>query len=114
MRKRIDLIAEDFEFYPAVELATFLFVIVGGQRLVFTISRCRNTAWVNSLGCKKTPHGIGAVLWQVLLAIVYGIAGIYMLMNPLFADLPPFPVWLDAPTHLMVPVAKNGVIPPKQ
>jgi len=28
-------------------------------------------------------HGIGAVLWQVLLAIVYGIAGIYMLMNPL-------------------------------
>ena len=28
-------------------------------------------------------HGIGAVLWQVLLAIVYGVAGIYMLINPL-------------------------------
>lgn len=28
-------------------------------------------------------HGIGAVLWQVLLAIVYGVAAIYMLMNPL-------------------------------
>src|SRR6476620_10077818 len=28
-------------------------------------------------------HGIGAVLWQVLLAIVSGVAGFYMLMNPL-------------------------------
>jgi len=32
-------------------------------------------------------HGIGAVLWQVLLAIVYGIAGFYMLMNPLLGVL---------------------------
>jgi heme/copper-type cytochrome/quinol oxidase subunit 1 len=29
----------------------------------------------------------GGVLWQVLLAIVYGIAGIYMLMNPLLGVL---------------------------
>lgn len=28
-------------------------------------------------------HGIGAVLWQILLALLYGIVGIYMLMNPL-------------------------------
>ncbi len=28
-------------------------------------------------------HSVGGVLWQVLLAIVYGVAGIYMLMNPL-------------------------------
>jgi uncharacterized membrane protein HdeD (DUF308 family) len=28
-------------------------------------------------------HGIGAFVWQVLLAVAYGIAGIYMLMNPL-------------------------------
>jgi uncharacterized membrane protein HdeD (DUF308 family) len=28
-------------------------------------------------------HGVGGILWQVLLALVYGIAGIYMLMNPL-------------------------------
>jgi uncharacterized membrane protein HdeD (DUF308 family) len=32
-------------------------------------------------------HSIGAVLWQVLLAIVYGIAGVYMLMNPLLGVL---------------------------
>jgi uncharacterized membrane protein HdeD (DUF308 family) len=32
-------------------------------------------------------HGVGAVLWQVLLAIVYGIAGIYMLMHPLLGVL---------------------------
>ena len=28
-------------------------------------------------------HSIGGFLWQVLLAVVYGIAGVYMLMNPL-------------------------------
>src|SRR5437867_13114549 len=32
-------------------------------------------------------HSLGAVLWQVLLAIVYGIAGIYMLMHPLLGVL---------------------------
>jgi uncharacterized membrane protein HdeD (DUF308 family) len=32
-------------------------------------------------------HSVGAVLWQVLLAIVYGIAGIYMLMHPLLGVL---------------------------
>jgi len=32
-------------------------------------------------------HGIGGVLWQVLLAIVYGVAGFYMLMNPLLGVL---------------------------
>ena len=33
------------------------------------------------------PHGVGGFLWQVLLAIVYGIAGFYMLMNPLLGVL---------------------------
>ena len=32
-------------------------------------------------------HSIGGVLWQVLLAVVYGIAAIYMLMNPLLGVL---------------------------
>jgi uncharacterized membrane protein HdeD (DUF308 family) len=32
-------------------------------------------------------HSVGGVLWQVLLAILYGIAGIYMLMNPLLGVL---------------------------
>src|ERR1700726_834266 len=32
-------------------------------------------------------HSVGGFLWQVLLAIVYGIAGIYMLMNPLLGVL---------------------------
>ena len=32
-------------------------------------------------------HGVGGSLWQVLLAVVYGIAGIYMLMNPLLGVL---------------------------
>lgn len=32
-------------------------------------------------------HGIGAVLWQIVLAIAYGVAGVYMLMNPLIGVL---------------------------
>ncbi len=32
-------------------------------------------------------HGVGGFLWEVLLALVYGIAGIYMLMNPLLGVL---------------------------
>jgi uncharacterized membrane protein HdeD (DUF308 family) len=32
-------------------------------------------------------HDVGGILWQVLLALVYGIAGIYMLMNPLLGVL---------------------------
>jgi len=32
-------------------------------------------------------HSVGGFLWQVLLAVLYGIAGIYMLMNPLLGVL---------------------------
>ena len=32
-------------------------------------------------------HGVGGVLWQVLLGLVYGAAGIYMLMHPLLGVL---------------------------
>jgi uncharacterized membrane protein HdeD (DUF308 family) len=32
-------------------------------------------------------HSVGGFLWQVLLAVVHGIAGIYMLMNPLLGVL---------------------------
>ncbi|PYJ92398.1 MAG: hypothetical protein DME54_00375 [Verrucomicrobia bacterium] len=28
-------------------------------------------------------HSIGGFLWKVLLAVLYGFAGVYMLMNPL-------------------------------
>jgi uncharacterized membrane protein HdeD (DUF308 family) len=28
-------------------------------------------------------HSFGGVLWQLLLAVVYGVAGVYMLMHPL-------------------------------
>ena len=32
-------------------------------------------------------HSAGGVVWQVLLAIVYGVAGVYMLMHPLLGVL---------------------------
>ena len=28
-------------------------------------------------------HGVGGVLWQILLALIYGAAGVFMLRNPL-------------------------------
>src|ERR1700747_1452581 len=28
-------------------------------------------------------HNVGGVLWQILLALIYGAAGVFMLMNPL-------------------------------
>src|SRR6202040_3166402 len=28
-------------------------------------------------------HSVGGVLWQILLAFIYGAAGVFMLMNPL-------------------------------
>jgi uncharacterized membrane protein HdeD (DUF308 family) len=28
-------------------------------------------------------HSVGGVLWQILLALIYGAAGVFMLMNPL-------------------------------
>jgi len=28
-------------------------------------------------------HGVGGVLWQLLLALIYGAAGVFMLLNPL-------------------------------
>jgi uncharacterized membrane protein HdeD (DUF308 family) len=31
-------------------------------------------------------RGVGAVLWQILLALLYGVIGLYMLMNPLLGD----------------------------
>jgi hypothetical protein len=35
-------------------------------------------------------------------------------LNPLFSTMPKFPVTLQTSTGLMVPVAKNGAIPPQQ
>jgi len=32
-------------------------------------------------------HSVGGFFWQLLLAVVYGIAGIYMLLNPLLGVL---------------------------
>jgi uncharacterized membrane protein HdeD (DUF308 family) len=32
-------------------------------------------------------HSVGGFLWQLLLAVVYGVAGVYMLMNPLLGVL---------------------------
>ncbi len=54
-------------------------VILLGWLLVF--------AGVSHLFFAFHCHSVGGVLWQVLLAIVYAIAGIYMLMNPLLGVL---------------------------
>jgi len=50
-------------------------VIVVGWVLVF--------AAVSHLILAFHTQGVGGVLWQILLALIYGAAGVFMLMNPL-------------------------------
>jgi uncharacterized membrane protein HdeD (DUF308 family) len=54
-----------------VIVLAWLILFAGVSHLVFAF-QCRS---------------VGGFLWQVMLAIVYGIAGIYMLMNPLLGVL---------------------------
>jgi len=50
-------------------------VIVVGWVLIFSA--------VSHLIFAFHTHSVGGVLWQILLALVYGAAGVFMLMNPL-------------------------------
>jgi uncharacterized membrane protein HdeD (DUF308 family) len=50
-------------------------VIVVGWVLIFSA--------VSHLIFAFHTHSVGGVLWQILLALVYGAAGLFMLMNPL-------------------------------
>ncbi len=59
----------------ALPWASGIVVIVIGWVLLFSA--------VSHLIFAFHTHGIGGVLWQILLALVYGAAGVFMLMNPL-------------------------------
>jgi uncharacterized membrane protein HdeD (DUF308 family) len=50
-------------------------------------------AGVSHLVFAFQSHSIGGFLWQVLLAIVYGFAGVYMLMHPLLGVISLTFVW---------------------
>ncbi len=50
-------------------------VIVVGWVLIFSA--------VSHLIFAFHTHSVGGVLWQLLLALIYGAAGVFMLMNPL-------------------------------
>jgi uncharacterized membrane protein HdeD (DUF308 family) len=50
-------------------------VIVIGWVLIFSA--------VSHLILAFHTHSVGGVLWQILLALIYGAAGVFMLMNPL-------------------------------
>jgi uncharacterized membrane protein HdeD (DUF308 family) len=50
-------------------------VIVVGWVLIFSA--------VSHLFFAFHTHGVGGVLWQTLLAFIYGAAGVFLLMNPL-------------------------------
>ena len=54
-----------------VILLAWLILFVGISHLIFAFH----------------SHSVGGFLWQVLLALIYGAAGIYMLMNPLLGVL---------------------------
>lgn len=54
-----------------VIVLAWLILLVGISHLIFAFQ----------------SHSIGGFLWKVLLAVAYGIAGIYLLMNPLLGVL---------------------------
>ncbi|HET7540373.1 MAG TPA: hypothetical protein VFK05_10900 [Polyangiaceae bacterium] len=63
------------------------------------LSRVR---WVDFLKYRITPVVGPLAPWPLTLSH----------LNPLFAERPPFNVTLFGPPNLLVPIAKNGVIPP--
>jgi len=58
--------------------------------------------WDDFLKYRITPVAGPLAAWPLVLRH----------LNPFFAPLPPFNVTLSGPPRLLVPVAKNGVIPP--
>ncbi len=63
--------------------------------------------WVDFLKYRLTPFNadaVPAVQMPIPLTLTH--------LNPLFDDRPPFATVLQAPLKLLVPVAKNGVLPP--
>lgn len=54
-----------------------------GIGVVIVVAWLLLLAGVSHLFLAFHTHSVGGVLWQILLALIYGAAGIFLLMNPL-------------------------------
>lgn len=54
-----------------------------GIGVVIVVAWLLLLAGVSHLLLAFHTHSVGGVLWQILLALIYGAAGIFLLMNPL-------------------------------
>jgi uncharacterized membrane protein HdeD (DUF308 family) len=57
--------------------------LVSGIGVVIIVAWVLLVAGVSHLFLAFHTHSVGGVLWQILLALIYGAAGVFMLMNPL-------------------------------
>lgn len=64
-------------------IAAIALPLVSGIGVVIIVAWVVLVAGVSHLFLAFHTHGVGGVLWQILLALIYGAAGVFMLMNPL-------------------------------
>ncbi len=64
-------------------IAAIALPLVSGIGVVIVVGWVLIFAAVSHLIFAFHTHSVGGVLWQILLAVIYGAAGVFMLMNPL-------------------------------
>ena len=63
-------------------IAAIALPLVSGIGVVIIVAWVVLVAGVSHLFLAFHTHSVGGVLWQILLALIYGAAGVFMLMNP--------------------------------
>ena len=64
-------------------IAAIALPLISGIGVVIIVAWVLLVAGVSHLFLAFHTHSVGGVLWQILLALIYGAAGVFMLMNPL-------------------------------
>lgn len=64
-------------------IAAIALPLVSGVGVVIVVGWVLLFSAVSHLFFAFQTHSVGGVLWQILLALIYGAAGVFMLMNPL-------------------------------
>src|SRR5580692_3414517 len=64
-------------------IAAIALPLVSGIGVAIVVAWVLLFSGVSHLFLAFHTHSVGGVLWQILLALIYGAAGVFMLMNPL-------------------------------
>ncbi len=64
-------------------IAAIALPLVSGIGVVIVVAWVLLVAGVSHLFLAFHTHNVGGVLWQILLTLIYGAAGVFMLMHPL-------------------------------